>query len=115
MSIPDLQGRKEKQCEPTCDFKMAREIGRRYNKPCYIAEWFLILISTLSCRIERSNELINYERNEEINITLMAVATASATTPGGACHVPRPTEGIRAPVFNSKNRIALAMFPASCQ
>jgi len=33
----------------------------------------------------------------------MAVVTAFATTPGAARHVPNPTEGILAPVFNSKN------------
>ena len=40
----------------------------------------------------------------------MALVTALPTTPGPACHVPNPTEGILAPVFNSKNRIAFAIF-----
>ncbi len=39
----------------------------------------------------------------------MAVVTALPTTPGWACHVPNPTEGILAPVFNSKNRIEFAI------
>ena len=32
----------------------------------------------------------------------MAVVTASATVPGLDCHVPRPMEGILAPVLSSK-------------
>lgn len=46
--------------------------------------------------------------------TLTAATTASPTTPGGAFHVPRPTEGIFAPVFRSKCKgpyvISLSMF-----
>lgn len=38
----------------------------------------------------------------------MAVVTASATTPGSDCQVPNPKDGILAPVFNSKNLIAVA-------
>lgn len=40
----------------------------------------------------------------------MAVVTAFATTPGSACHVPNPIEGILAPVFKLKNLIALDIF-----
>jgi len=40
----------------------------------------------------------------------MAVVIAFATTPGSACHVPNPIEGILAPVFNSKNWINLPIF-----
>lgn len=36
----------------------------------------------------------------------MATATASPTTPGSDCQVPKPTEGILAPVLRSKNRIS---------
>ena len=39
----------------------------------------------------------------------MAVVMVLPTTPGSAFHVPNPTEGILAPVFNSKNRIPLAI------
>jgi len=42
-------------------------------------------------------------------VTSMALVIASATTPGSACHVPNPTEGILAPVFNSKNLINFAI------
>lgn len=42
--------------------------------------------------------------------TLMAVVTALPTSPGPACNVPNPTEGILAPVFNSKIRISFAIF-----
>lgn len=41
----------------------------------------------------------------------MAAATASATRPGSDCQVPKPTEGILAPVLRSKNRISFAIFP----
>ena len=41
--------------------------------------------------------------------TWMAVVMVLPTTPGSAFHVPNPTEGILAPVFNSKNRIPLAI------
>lgn len=41
--------------------------------------------------------------------TLTAAATASPTRPGEACHVPKPTDGILAPVLSSKNLIALAI------
>lgn len=41
--------------------------------------------------------------------TLTAVVTASPTTPGEACHVPSPTDGILAPVFSSKTLIGLAI------
>lgn len=40
----------------------------------------------------------------------MAVVIALATTPGSACQVPKPREGILAPVFNGKNLIAVAIF-----
>ena len=39
----------------------------------------------------------------------MAAVTASATAPGSARHVPKPTEGILAPVLSSKNGMALAI------
>lgn len=39
----------------------------------------------------------------------MAAETASPTTPGLDCQVPNPTEGILAPVFNSKNLISSAI------
>lgn len=42
--------------------------------------------------------------------TLMAVVAALPTSPGPACNVPNPTEGILAPVFNSKIRISFAIF-----
>lgn len=42
--------------------------------------------------------------------TLIAVSTAWPTTPGSDCHVPSPTEGIFAPVFNSKLKILFAIF-----
>ena len=38
--------------------------------------------------------------------TLIAMATASPTRPGSDCHVPKPTEGILAPVLSSKNRMS---------
>jgi hypothetical protein len=38
----------------------------------------------------------------------MALETALPTTPGSDCHVPSPTEGILAPVFNLKKRTAFA-------
>lgn len=42
--------------------------------------------------------------------TLTAVAMAWATTPGSASQVPKPTEGMLAPVFNSKNRRSSPIF-----
>ena len=46
---------------------------------------------------------------KNLGFTRMAVVTALATTPGSACQVPNPTEGILAPVFNSKNFINFAI------
>lgn len=40
--------------------------------------------------------------------TLMAAVTASATKPGLDCQVPKPTEGILAPVFSSKCKISFS-------
>lgn len=40
----------------------------------------------------------------------MAVATASPTKPGLDCQVPKPKDGILAPVFNSKKRMSFAIF-----
>ena len=40
----------------------------------------------------------------------MAAATASPTRPGSDCQVPKPTEGILAPVLSSKNRISFDIF-----
>ena len=42
--------------------------------------------------------------------TLIAMETALPTTPGAACQVPSPTEGILAPVLSSKYLIARAIF-----
>lgn len=39
--------------------------------------------------------------------TLIAAATALPTRPGSDCQVPRPTDGILTPVFNSKNLMSL--------
>jgi len=43
------------------------------------------------------------ENWNKVLVTSMAVVRVFATIPGSACHVPNPTEGILAPVFNSKN------------
>lgn len=40
---------------------------------------------------------------------------ALATTPGSDCHVPKPTEGILAPVFSWKTRSGVAIFATMLQ
>lgn len=50
--------------------------------------------------------------------TLIAAVTALPTSPGSDCQVPRPTDGILAPLFNSKNLmslIAMATEYSRCQ
>ena len=49
------------------------------------------------------------EPNLQERLTLTAAATASPTSPGEACHVPRPTDGILAPVLSSKYLSAFAI------
>lgn len=77
------------------------------NTARYTCTRAVLPIMTIFFNVEKKKRKIQLYGSKH---TLMAVVTALPTSPGPACNVPNPTEGILAPVFNSKIRISFFIF-----